>query len=136
MSTSYTIHVRAVLPTSTDEFVRDAAAAIGTELTRTEFGDGLEGPTPAGLTDVFTDVPPFDDEPGIPFSWYPWYIEMMKPGADEARNQRVLATLWAVHNELTRTGRYLCWFVIQFSTLLVTNDPAVTAVPIGDQWVQ
>jgi hypothetical protein len=136
MSSSYTIHVRAASPVSTEEFVRDAAAAIGSELTRTEFGDGFEGSTPVGLIDVFTDVPQFDDEPGIPLSLYPWYIEMMKPKVDEDRNRRVLAALWTVYEALTHTGRYLCCFVYETTVLLATNDPAVTAVPVGDQKVR
>jgi hypothetical protein len=128
MSTSYTIHVRPASSVSTEEFVRDVVAAIQVELTPSEFGDGFEGSTSAGAVEVFTDGPPFDDEPSIPLSLYPWYIEMVKPKVDEDRDQRVLATLWSVYNELTSTDRYLCCFVIQFSTLLATNDPAVTAV--------
>jgi hypothetical protein len=135
MSSSYTIHVRAVSSVSTEEFVRDAAAAIGCQLTPNKFGDGFEGPTPAGLLDVFTDVPQFDDEPGIPLSLYPWYIEMMKPKVDEDGNQQVVATLRAVYDALTRTGRYLCCFVYETTVLLATNDPAVTAAPVGDQRV-
>jgi hypothetical protein len=122
MSSSYTVHVRAVPPASTDAFIMDTAAAIGAELTRTEFGDGFEGSTLVGLIDVFTDVPQLDDEPGIPLSLYLWYIEIMKPKVDEHRNQRVLAMLRTVYDELAHAGRYLCCFVCEttVSSLLMT----------------
>jgi len=129
MSTSYTIHVRPASDATAEDLLADLAAALGAELFANEYGDGWSVQTPAGIADMFTEQPRFDDEPGIPFSQYPWYVEMGTPKVDDARNRQVLAQLWSLYEALTVTGRYLCCFVHEFSTLLATNDPAVTREP-------
>ncbi|HWC80697.1 MAG TPA: hypothetical protein VG756_12135 [Pseudonocardiaceae bacterium] len=133
MSTSYHIHVRpsdSTIASNAEGFRAEVAAVLGAPLAPSVHGYGWTARSAAGVVEVFTEFPLFDDEPGIPFSRYPWYVEMARPRVDEVRNREVLARMWAIYDALVATGRYCCCFVHEFSTLLATNDIAVTGSPV------
>lgn len=121
MSRSYTIHVRPKCGQQPSNLVDDVSRIIGQEFVANGAGDGVQALTAVGVVDVYYEGSTFEDDAGIAFSRYPWYVEMVEPRA-EADRPPVVAQIWLVYHGLVDTGRYGCALVLGLAQKLATND--------------
>lgn len=121
MSRSFTIHVRPKCGQQASDLVDDVSRILGQTLSPNRGGDGAQVLTPVGVVNIYYQDSTFEDDAGIAFSRYPWYVEIGEPRVEEDRPP-VMAQLWLIYHGLADNGRYGCILVVELGEQLATNE--------------